>query len=295
VKLRQWDLPSNYSTQSVHHQSFSHRKLQNVILPRDAHSDLSLWHSLTSFDVLQYNNKCYIRGVNGTQLKEARLVAACTQQAAATKLGVTQAYLSMVERGNRPVSTELASKAVQLFEVPATALPLDDFQSGSRDGSFFASALGALGYSGFSHLRGAARTNPTALLMDALDCDNLDSRVTEGLPWIPVAYPELDWDWLTRNARLHDRQNRLAFIVTLASQVAEKKGSAFLANTLSVRVHTLEASRLAAEGTLCRESMTQAERKWLRTHRSSTAKHWNLLTDLTVNHLDHALLDHGLQ
>jgi transcriptional regulator with XRE-family HTH domain len=233
--------------------------------------------------------------VNGNQLKEARLVAACTQQEAATKLGVTQAYLSMMERGSRPVSTELASKAVQLFEVPATALPLYDFQSGSRDGSFFALALGALGYSGFSHLRGAARTNPAALLMGALDCDDLDPRVTEGLAWIPVAYPELDWDWLTRNARLRDRQNRLAFVVTLASEVAEKKGSVLLANTLSDRVHTLEASRLAAEGTLCRESMTQTERKWLRTHRSSTAKHWNLLTDLTLNHLDHALLDYGLQ
>jgi len=45
-----------------------------------------------------------------------------------------------------------------------------------------------------------------------------------------------------------------------------------------------------AENTLCKESMTQAERNWLRTHRSQAAEHWNLLTDLTVEHLDHAIV-----
>ena len=76
--------------------------------------------------------------MNGAQIKEARLVASCTQQEAARKLGVTQAYLSMVERGNRPVSTELTSRAVELFEVPAIALPFKECDSGSRDDSFFA-------------------------------------------------------------------------------------------------------------------------------------------------------------
>jgi len=225
--------------------------------------------------------------VNGTHLKEARLIASCTQQEAARKLGVTQAYLSMVERGNRPVSNELATRAVEVFEVPATALPVEERDTCFRDDSFFASALGALGYQGFSHLRGGPKTNPADLLMGALDRDNLDPRVTEGLPWLPVAYPELDWDWLTKNARLRDRQNRLAFVVALASQAAAKKGTTELAVALAERVGKLEPSRLATEGTLCRESMTRAERKWLRTHRSPLAEHWNLLTDLTVDHLNH--------
>jgi transcriptional regulator with XRE-family HTH domain len=232
--------------------------------------------------------------VNGLQLKEARLVASCTQQEAARELGVTQAYLSMVERGKRPVSTELASKAVELFEVRATALPLDERETRCRDDSFFASDLGALGYEGFSHLRGAAKTNPADLLMDALDRDNLDSRVTEALPWLPIAYPEMDWNWLTRNAKLRDRQNRLAFVVALASEVAGKKGDGVLAGALDERVRKLEPSRLAAEGTLCRESMTQAERKWLRAHRSRTASYWNLLTDLTPDQLEQAR-DHGVE
>ena len=226
--------------------------------------------------------------MNGTQLKNARLLASCTQQEAARKLNVTQAYLSMVERGVRPVSAELALKAVQVFEVPATALPLPPDPHDSHDAAFFAAAFAALGYAGFSHLRGAARMNPAELMISALDCDDLDARVTEALPWLPVAHPELDWEWLARNARLRDRQNRLAFVVALAGDVARTRGNAALADALADKVKKLEPSRLAAEGTLCSESMTQAERKWLKTHRSPTAEHWNLLTDLTHHGLDHA-------
>jgi len=195
----------------------------------------------------------------------------------------------MVERGARPVSSELASKAAQVFEVPATALPLSEYQRRPLDGSFFASSLGSLGYPGFAYLSGAANINPAELLMSALDCDDLDPRVTEGLPWIPLAYPDLDWDWLARNARLRNRQNRIAFVAALASRVARMNGDASIAEALSARVGALEPSRLAAEGTLCRESMPQAERNWLRTHRSPLAEHWNLLTDLAPEDLVHAL------
>jgi hypothetical protein len=196
----------------------------------------------------------------------------------------------MVERGTRPVSNELASKAMGVFEVPPTALPLAEYQHRSREESFLKQALGALGYPGFAYLRGAVKSNPTELLMEALDTENLDSRVTEALPWLPVAYPKMDWDWLALNAKLRDRQNRLGFVVALASQVAGKREDAKLEETLSARVDTLQRSRLAAEDTLCKASMTQAERKWLRTHRSSAAEHWNLLTDLSAEQLDHAFV-----
>jgi transcriptional regulator with XRE-family HTH domain len=209
---------------------------------------------------------------------------------AAQKLGVTQAYLSMVERGVRPVSTELASRAIDVFEVPATALPLGNYEHGSRDESSFKQALGTLGYPGFAYLRGSVKSNPAEVLMDALDCEDLDSRVAEALPWLPLAYPKLNWDWLTFNAKLRDRQNRLAFVVGLAQQLAEKNQDANLSRSLAERVDALERSRLAAEDTLCKESMTRAERKWLRTHRSQTAERWNLLTDLTVEQLDHVFV-----
>ena len=228
--------------------------------------------------------------MNGLELRDARLASSWTQNDAAQKLGVTQAYLSMVERGVRPVSTELASRAMDVFEVSATALPLGNYEHGSRDEFSFKQALGTLGYPGFAYLRGSVKSNPAEVLMDALDSEELDSRVTEALPWLPLAYPKLNWDWLTFNAKLRDRQNRLAFVVGLARQLAEKNQDANLARSLAERVDALERSRLAAEDTLCKESMTRAERKWLRTHRSQAAEHWNLLTDLTVEQLDHVFV-----
>ena len=238
----------------------------------------------------EYNSMCYIQYVTGDELKNARKASAWTQAQAAARLGVTQAYLSMVERGERAVSSELASKAVEVFDVPATALPLTEYQARAHDAGFFQSMLGSLGYPGFAYLRSSARLNPVELLMEALDSDDLDSRVTEALAWLPLAYPHLNWDWLTANAKLRDRQNRLGFVVELARQAAARGGSPQLEEELANHVTKLEPSRLVKEDTLCRESMTRAERAWLREHRPKSAEHWNLLTDLTVEQLDHVVL-----
>jgi transcriptional regulator with XRE-family HTH domain len=225
--------------------------------------------------------------MTGAELKSARKESSWTQNDAARRLGVTQAYLSMVERGERAVSPQLASRATNVYHVPATALPLEEFRHSARETDLFPEALGGLGYPGFAYLRNSPRRNPAALLMEAVDTDDLDARVTESLPWLPFTYPMLDWEWLTRNAKLRDRQNRLGFVVELARQAAARSGDTVLARELKSRVDGLECSRLAREDTLCRESMTRAERAWLRTHRSISARHWNLLSDLTVEQLDH--------
>jgi hypothetical protein len=194
----------------------------------------------------------------------------------------------MVERGTRPVSRDVAAKAVHILNIPATALPLDPYRYRDRDSGFFQRALGSLGYPGFAYLHRAATVNPTELLMEALDSENLDSRVLEALPWLPVAYPEMNWTWLIFNAKVRDRQNRLAYVTLLAAQIAEKRADSIIEHALLKTVHALERSRLAAEDTLCRQCLTLVERNWLRTHRPAAAKHWNLLTDLCVENLDQA-------
>src|SRR5690349_14143500 len=78
-------------------------------------------------------------------------------------------------------------------------------------------ALGSLGYPGFSYHGVSEPQNPAMVLLDAIDRDNVDLRVRDGLPWIPRAYPDLDWDWLIAEAQLRNLQNRLGFIVALAA------------------------------------------------------------------------------
>jgi len=99
-----------------------------------------------------------------------------------------------------------------------------------------------------------------------------------------------DWDWAVQNAKLLDRQNRLGFVVTLASQLASKSTDPSPSRKLKEYAGVLDRSRLAKEDTLCHDSLTEAERKWLRVNRPPEAEHWNLLTDLKAENLPHAAL-----
>ena len=127
--------------------------------------------------------------------------------------------------------------------------------------------------------------NPALLLSDGLNEPNLGVRVAEALPWVILTFPKMDWAWLLRTTKLHDRQNRLGFAVALACEVAEQKNERDQAAKFKSYLVQLEHARLAREDTFCRDAMTQAERKWLRERRSATAAHWNLLTDLRGDRL----------
>ncbi len=221
--------------------------------------------------------------MDGNLLKEARRKKKWTQEQAALALDVTQAYLSMLEKGHRRLSDRFVGKALKVLNLPATALPLRSEEvampvsSHKRD---FSAELGALGYPGFSYLRARRPRNPAEVLLEALSEPNLDTRVAESLPWLALTYLEMDWDWLVRNAKLRDRQNRLGFAVFLAGEVAERNNDNERVRELRQRLEVLERARLAREDTFCHDSMTDAERVWLLGHRSPAAAHWNLLTDM---------------
>ena len=223
--------------------------------------------------------------MTGADLKTARLNAKWTQEQAASRLGLTQAYLSMVERGHRPVTSGLVAVALKVFNLPPTALPLepDDFDPLKDDE--MKSDLGALGYPGFSYLCEKPKRNPAQLLFCALNQSDLDARVVEALPWLTCTFVDMDWDWLVKNAKVHDRQNRLGFVAELAGRFAKRAGDAERFKKLTEHQSSLLRSRLMREDTLCHDSMTQVERNWLRHNRPPEAKRWNLLTDLDVRNL----------
>ena len=229
--------------------------------------------------------------MDGRALQEARRKKKWTQEDDAYALGVTQAYLSMLEKGRRPVSETLARKVLKVLDLPPTALPLRSnaatvrFQYREHD---YSGDLGALGYPGFAYLKKNARRNPAEVLFDSLNESNLDARVAEALPWLALTYVDMDWDWLVRSVKLYDRQNRLGFAVSLASEVAEARHEKGVAQDLHKHLATIERARLVREDTFCHDSMTNAERAWLRKHRSRTAAHWKLLTDLKGEALAYA-------
>jgi len=230
--------------------------------------------------------------MTGQQLREARRLKGWNQQQAAQRLGVSQTYLSLMEKGKRRVPEKLAVKAVRVYRLSEALLPVTyaSDQPPVVDEGKLASELAALGYPGLSHLKsGRKRKNPAELLLSALGNDTLDSRLVAALPWIALKFPNLNWRWLTQAAKARDLQNRLGYVTSVARRLAELRGEHEKAKLLAAEESTLERSRLAREDTLCHESLTEAEKKWLRKNRPPAARHWRLLTDLNPEQLEHAV------
>jgi transcriptional regulator with XRE-family HTH domain len=222
--------------------------------------------------------------VTGVEVSDARKNREWTQAELAERLGVSQGYVSLLERSRRNVPRRLASKLASILGLPASVLPLRS-DSTPLDADTAARALGALGYAGFRHLGRGRKLNPAELVVRVLRARDVEARVVEALPWILAKYPDLDWRWLLREAKANDLQNRLGFLITLARQSSENRGDSAAAETLGERERELEHSRLLREDAF-RASMTGAEQRWLREHRTAEAVHWNVLTNLTAAALD---------
>ena len=228
--------------------------------------------------------------MTGKDLKFGREQKGWSQQEAAARLSVSQAYLSLMEKGARRVPEKLARKAASAFGLSAATLPVEtNWESVQpKDGNTLAIDLAALGYPGFAYLKSKRKKNPGEVLLSALSAKCLESRVAEALPWLLLQYPELDWNSLIRAAKARDLQNRLGLVTCVARRVAEKRGENNKAELLRKQERVLERSRLFLEDTLCNDSLTQAERRWLETNRPDEAKYWRVLTDLSPEHLSYA-------
>lgn len=233
--------------------------------------------------------------MTGKQLRDARKRKGWNQEQTAERLGVSQTYLSLLENGRRTIPRNLLTRAIRLFDLSAVWLPVDrdQFDPADLNEEALAEELAGHGYPGLGHLVSRKslvsrkrKRNPAELLLSALSQPNLESRLVEALPWLALTYPEMDWGWLTRAARASDLQNRLGFVLNVAWRLAELWGEGSKADELQRVESSLKRSLLAREDTLCHESMTLAERRWLRRNRSPQARQWRLLTDLTPEQYD---------
>jgi transcriptional regulator with XRE-family HTH domain len=228
--------------------------------------------------------------MTGRQLKSGREQKGWSQEHAARRLGVSQPYLSMLERDERQVPEQLARKAAGLYGMSAAVLPTKPAWDSVRpaDKDTLAQDLAALGYPGLSYLKPKRKRNLSEVLISTLSAEDLDVRLTEALPWVLLKFPDLDWEWLIAAAKFNDLQNRLGFVTGVARRLAEMSGDRDTAELLGQQEAALEWSRLIREDTLCHDSLTKTERRWLRENRSEEARHWGLLTDMSPEHLSHA-------
>ena len=189
--------------------------------------------------------------MTGAEVRAARERRGWQQDELAERLGVSQGYVSLLESGRRSVPKRLAAKLVSLLSMSPSALPVSTPKPLPSQQA--ARGLGRLGYPGFAYLRSGAKVNPMEVLLGTLLADDVDARVVEGLPWLLVRYPDVDWDRLVAFAKQHEAQNRLGFLVALASRVAAAKGDTVAAElcttycSASRPIETMpQASRSAA-------------------------------------------------
>ncbi|MFQ5720159.1 MAG: helix-turn-helix transcriptional regulator [Acidobacteriota bacterium] len=230
--------------------------------------------------------------MSDVELRKARLGAGWTQARLARRLGVTQAYVSLMERGKRGISDRVRRRVASVFNLPPTSLPFSvstTVDPAAVDGQL-EQGLARLGYPALAYLAGrTARRNPGALLLMALAVDDLDPRLAAALPWLLLRFDGLNREELVARARSMGLQNRLGFTVSLALRVAERN-PVFRERSEGLQRfgQALERSRLAREDTYGRRETSERMRDWLLANRSPDAEHWNLLSDLKPEHLPYA-------
>jgi transcriptional regulator with XRE-family HTH domain len=223
--------------------------------------------------------------MTGQALRNARRRKGWTQVDTARKLRVSQGYVALLEAGLRQPSPALERRLVKALGLPPTAVsPI----SRAVDAESLAADLANLGYPGFRYLQRQQKAkNPATVLLSALMQDQLEPRLAEALPWVIVTFSDLDWDWLIAHVKELDLQNRLGFVVTLARQIGERL-NAPVAQILREKEALIERSRLVKEDVFGRTTITEAEKRWLRINRPAEARHWNVLSNLSAEHLSHA-------
>lgn len=226
--------------------------------------------------------------MNGEQILKERLSRNWEQVETASRLKVSQPYLSLIEAGKRPVTKSVARRAINLFDLPPTALPIENETEPAniKSPDYLVSQLANLGYGKFSHFKKKSKKiNPAIILLSALKSDDLESRIVEALPWLVCKFPQMDWSQVIKSAKISDAQNRLGYILSLAYEKVrtetDKEKESFFKELLS----DLEKSRLFCEDSFQRQNLTRSEKEWLKNNRPRNAKFWRVLSNLKAEHL----------
>lgn len=212
--------------------------------------------------------------MTGASVRALRVDLGLTQAEAARRWGLSQAYVSLVEQGRRPVPDRLVA-AVGPLVLPAR-------QQGLLVATELAVALGNLGYPAFRYLANGRTPDPAAVVLEVLRAGDASPRVVRALPWVLAHHPDLDWPRLLTQVKALTLQNALGFLTGLARRLARREGKTAVVDRLLAVERELEDVRLVKERSLGRR-LADAEARHVRAQRSALARRWRVLSELTVD------------
>lgn len=230
--------------------------------------------------------------MRGTELRAARRGAGVTQERLAQLLGVTQGYVSLLEKGRRVPSPRLTRKVCRVLGLPPTSLPVTTTRrgAGGTRPEWVVRCLANLDYPGYAFRKAPGRrVNPAEVLLRTLAQQRVAPRLFEAMPWLLLTYGGFDHKTLVGKARELGVQNRLGFVAALARAVA-RSNQVFehRATEMESLQSALELHRLANEDALGQDLRSERLRAWVKAVRTSDAAHWNLLTALAPEQLPYA-------
>src|ERR1700739_3822332 len=131
------------------------------------------------------------------ELKTARLKKGLVQAQVAESLGVSQAYVNMLENGKRRLTPGLTLRVSTLYGLSPETLPLsEELAAVHTDDLHLAESLAKLGYPGFAYMRTrVSKKNPAEVLLTALGQNRLEARAAEALPWGAMQYAHHTSNW----------------------------------------------------------------------------------------------------
>jgi hypothetical protein len=178
---------------------------------------------------------------------------------------------------------------MQGFDTARLQLDANSFMQSDSKGAHYREVKFSkqVGYPGFAYLRNRRPLNPAEVLLRALRAGDVDARMVEGTTLGAVEVP---------GSRLgvapaRSKRGRPSEPAGISGVGRPTTGRASRRNRsgeeLAEQEQTLEGSRLQREGAF-RESLTDAERRWLREKQPPHATHWNMFSTVNASELANA-------
>ena len=207
--------------------------------------------------------------MTGNRMQQFRQNSGWNQARLAARLGVAQAYVSMMEREDVRCRIAWRGGAICFSCRPRFCRCPDKGAGQTGRRGLDCRESRPVGISWFQvFVQARTKTASCRASSPGIGPPAARTEASEALAWLLLQFEDLDAAWLVGEAESPDLQNRLGFTVSLARNVAHHSPEfGHRSRSLKALEEKLKPSRLANEGTFGGGEMSQGMPAWVRKNR----------------------------